>query len=58
MFARMFAVAALLASAGVALASDASFDRQPQASASKEVTAKSDAPRTPATGCSCQHGRS
>jgi hypothetical protein len=60
MFARMVAVAALLASTGVALASDATYDLQQRnasaAPASKEGV-KTDAP-TPVSPCGCQHGRS
>jgi hypothetical protein len=63
MFARMIAVAALLASAGVALASDASYDLQQArnakaAQASTASGAKDAAPSTAATPCGCSHGRS
>jgi hypothetical protein len=51
----MIAVAALLASAGVAFASDASYDQQPRSdkagAASKDVS-------TTSAPCSCQHARS
>jgi hypothetical protein len=60
MFARMIAVAALLATAGVALASDASYDLKQarNANAAQTSTAKDAAPSTAAAPCGCSHGRS
>jgi hypothetical protein len=61
MFARMIAVTALLASAGVAFASDASYDLQ-QTQSDKAAPALKDAGAkdvsTTAAPCSCQHARS
>jgi hypothetical protein len=56
MFARMIAAAVLLASAGVALASEVSFDRQQAQAPAAQAAAKSDAPVAPS--CGCRHGRS
>ena len=56
----MIAVAALLASAGVALASDASYDLKQarSANAAQASTTKDAAPSTAAAPCGCSHGRS
>ena len=54
---KVIAAALLLSSAGLALASDASFDQRQvrtEKAASKNVGAKADAP----AGCSCSHARS
>ncbi len=57
---KTIAAVLLLTGAGLALASDASYDqsqsRTASAAVSKDASAKNDAPR-PWT-CSCQHGRS
>jgi hypothetical protein len=58
---RMIAAAVLLSSAGLALASDVSYDLRQRsekaAPAPSDAGAKNDAPR-PAGTCGCQHARS
>jgi hypothetical protein len=57
----MLAVVALLASTGVALASDASYDQKELRTASSAPAPKDTAAKTiaaPVATCGCPHGRS